>query len=111
MKKSDRQQLILKILSVRRHVTIAGLADELNASHDTIKRDLDELTNSASFYITTGRYEGGVHAIDGWYYSKTYLSVDQEKLLCRLFDGLQPEEQKTMQSILDAFAKPQGKER
>lgn len=44
--------------------------------------------------------------MEGWYASKSYLHDDQEALLRKLLAGLQPEDQKTMQSILDAFAKP-----
>ena len=106
MKKADRQRRLLEIISARRYEEISRLAEELNVSHDTISRDLNELTESASFYITCGKHGGGVYAVDGWYYSRTYLSTDQEALLRKLLAGLQPEEQKTMQSILNAFAKP-----
>ena len=106
MKKADRQRRLLEIISARRYEKISRLAEELNVSHDTISRDLNELTESASYYITSGKHGGGVYAVDGWYYSRTYLSTDQEALLRKLLAGLQPEEQKTMQSILDAFAKP-----
>ena len=44
--------------------------------------------------------------MDGWYVNKRYMTADQEALLRKLLPGLQPEDQKTMQSILDAFAKP-----
>lgn len=44
--------------------------------------------------------------MEGWYASKSYLHDDQEALLRKLLTGLQPEDQKTMKSILDAFAKP-----
>ena len=50
---------------------------------------------------------GGVRAMDGWYLSRRYLHDDQEALLRSLIPGLQPEQQKTMEAILTAFAKPQ----
>lgn len=53
---------------------------------------------------------GGVCAMDGWYASKRYLTDAQEALIRKLTVGLQPEDQKTMESILAAFAKPQVKE-
>ena len=51
MKKADRQRRLLEIISARRYEKISRLAEELNVSHDTISRDLNELTESASFYI------------------------------------------------------------
>ena len=110
MTKTDRQREILTILSTRRYAKIVQLAEELGVSHDTIKRDLDELTSSASFTIESGRYGGGVYASDGWYYSKTYLTNDQEAKLRSMLSRLQPEDQKTIQDVLTAFAKPKPKE-
>lgn len=52
MKKADRQRRLLEIISARRYEKISRLAEELNVSHDTISRDLNELTESASFYIS-----------------------------------------------------------
>lgn len=110
MKKADRQRRILEILSARRYETIPNLAFELDVSRHTIMRDLNEITDCASFYTTCGKHGGGVYAVDGWYYSKSYLTAEQEALLRKQLPGLQPEERRTMQSILDAFAKPKIKE-
>ena len=109
MTKTDRQRRLMEIISARRFETIPNLANELGVSRYTIMRDLNEITDIASFYTTCGKHGGGVHACDGWYYSKTYLSTDQEALLRSLLPNLQPEQQKTMQAILAAFAKPDGK--
>lgn len=106
MTKTDRQRRIMEIISARRYETIPNLASELEVSRYTIMRDLNEITDSASFYTTCGRYGSGVYAVDGWYYSKTYMTAEQEALMRRLLPGLQPEDQKTLQSMLDAFAKP-----
>lgn len=106
MIKSERQRRILEILSARRFETISNIAHELGVTRYTIMRDLDELTDSASFYTIRGRYGSGVYAIDGWYFSKIYLTSSQEALLRELLPRLLPEQQETMQSILDAFAKP-----
>lgn len=108
--KSERQRELLEIISARRYETIPNLAKELGVSRYTIMRDLDEVTDIASFYTVCGKHGGGVYAVDGWYYSKAYLTTDQEALLRSLLPGLQPEDQKTMQRILSAFAKPKAKE-
>lgn len=60
MKKADRQRRLLEIISTRRYEKISRLAEELNVSHDTISRDLNELTESASFYITCGKHTQGI---------------------------------------------------
>lgn len=104
--KSDRQRRLLEIISARRHETIPNLAHELGVSRYTVMRDLDEVTSIASFYTAPGRYGGGVYAVDGWYYSRTYLTADQEALLRALLPGLPPEDRETMQGILDSFARP-----
>lgn len=106
MIKSERQQRIKEIISHRRHETVINLATELGVSRYTIMRDLDEITDSASFYTVRGRHGAGVYAVDGWYYSKTYLSEKQSALLVSLLPSLSPTEKSVMQSILDAFAKP-----
>ena len=53
---------------------------------------------------------GGIRVADGWYIGRRYLHRDQEDLLRRLMAGLQPEDEKTMQNILSAFAMPKVKE-
>ena len=108
--KTDRQRQLMEIISARRFETIPNLASELGVSRYTIMRDLDEITDIASFYTVCGKHGGGVYAVDGWYYSTTYLTADQEALLRSLLPGLQPEQQETMQRILSAFAKPSVKE-
>ena len=106
MTKSERQRRLLEIISARRYETIPNLAEELGVSRYTIMRDLDEVTAVASFYTVPGRHGGGVYAVDGWYYSRTYFTADQEALLRSLLPGLPPEDRKKMQNILNTFAKP-----
>ena len=74
-------------------------------SKKTAQRDVEILSCSYPIYTRT-TCAGGIFAMEGWYASKSYLHDDQEALLRKLLAGLQPEDQKTMQSILDAFAKP-----
>lgn len=103
---TERRQLILEFLSDRRQTTINELATEFDVSPRTIRYDIDILTCSAPIETVTGRYGGGIRVADGWYLSRRYLHDDQEALLRKLMDGLQPDEQQTMQRILTAFAKP-----
>ena len=106
---NERRQRILEILSDRRETTRKALATELCVSTRTIERDIVELTCSAPIFTVQGG-GGGIRVADGWYISRRYLHREQEELLRRLMAGLQPEDEKTMQSILSAFAMPKVKE-
>lgn len=102
---AERRRLVLEQISDSRLVTIDQLAAEFNVSRRTIERDVQVL--SCSYPIITENWRGGgVRAMDGWYLSHRYLHDDQEALLRSLLPGLAPEEQKTMEQILTAFAKP-----
>ena len=104
----DRRQQIMEVLSDRRHDTVDNLAAEFGVSRSTIKRDLEVIGCSAPIYTVKGGARG-VRAMDGWYVGRRYLHQEQEALLTSLMPGLQPEQQKIMQSILDAFAMPHVK--
>ena len=105
----ERRQMIIEEISIRRHIAIPELAKEFGVNRRTIERDIEVL--SCSYPIFTENWRGGgVRAMDGWYLSRQYLHDEQEALLRRLLPGLQPEDQKTMERILTAFAKPQVKE-
>jgi predicted DNA-binding transcriptional regulator YafY len=105
----DRRQAITEVLSDRRFETIENLMAEFSVSRSTIKRDLEILGCSVPIYTVKGN-GGGIRVADGWYVGRRYLRSEQEQLLRELMDGLQPDQQKTMQSILSAFAMPKVKE-
>ena len=105
----ERRQLILEMISDRRHVTISDIVNEFHICDKTARTDVQILSCSHPI-ITENWRGGGVRAMDGWYLSRRYLHDDQEALLRSLLPGLQPEDQETMQRILSAFAKPKAKE-
>ena len=105
MLKHERHRRILEIISARRFETTNNLARELGVTRTTIKSDLLELSDQASFYTKCGKYGGGVYATDGWYYSRTYLTAEGEQALKDVLAGLQPDLEQ-IQRILDAFARP-----
>lgn len=101
----ERRQEILEHLSDCRFDTIANLMSAFHASRSTIKRDIEVL--SCSYPLETVRGNGGgVRVADGYYVGRRYLNSKQETLLRGLMDGLQAEDQETLQSILTAFARP-----
>lgn len=82
-----------------------NLAAEFGVTERTIRRDLALLSCSAPILTKTGP-GGGVSVLPGYYYGRQYLKKDQEALLRDLLPGLQPEQQKVMQGILDSYAMP-----
>ena len=108
-KATDRQQLILEQLSDRRSATVPELMAQFNVSRCTILRDIEILSCSYPIFTQQGG-GGGIRVADGWYLSRRYMHDDQEALLRELLPGLQPEQQKLMESILTSFAKPKVKE-
>ena len=102
---TERRQQILEYISDNRIVTLQNIMDEFSISRSTVKRDIQILSCSHPIYTQKGG-AGGVYAMEGWYLSRRYLHDDQEALLRSLLPGLQPEQAKTMEAILTAFAKP-----
>ena len=103
---TERRQMMAEYISVHRHVQVQELMTEFNISDKTVRRDVELLSCSYPIITKTGRHGAGVYAMDGWYIDRRYLHDDQEALLRELHPKLLPEQQETMQSILDAFAKP-----
>ena len=101
----DRRQAIMEALSDRRFETLENLATEFGVTTRTIQNDITVLGCSVPIYTVQGN-GGGIRVADGWYVGRRYLHSDQEQLLRDLMDGLQPDQQKVMQSILSAFATP-----
>lgn len=98
----DRRQAIMEALSDRRFETLENLATEFGVTTRTIQNDITVLGCSVPIYTVQGN-GGGIRVADGWYVGRRYLHSDQEQLLRDLTDGLQPDQQKVMQSILSAF--------
>ena len=102
---TERRQLILEYISDNRHVQIQNIVDEFHISRRTAINDIQILQCSHPIYTQTSG-AGGVFAMEGWYASRRYLHDDQEALLRSLLPGLQPEQRRTMEDILSAFAIP-----
>ncbi len=102
---TERRQSMLEYISDHRRVQLQDLMSEFHISDSTARRDIQILACSHPILTVQGN-GGGVRAMDGWYLSRRYLHDDQEALLRSLLHGLQPEQQKTMQQILTAFARP-----
>lgn len=103
----ERRQQMLEYLSDHRSTTYSELASEFGISRRTVVRDIEELTCSAPIYTVQGN-GGGIRVADGWYISRRYLHDEHEAVLRDLLPVLQPEQQKAINEILLAFAKPKA---
>ncbi len=109
MSPSERRQLLLETLCLRRHDTYGNLAREFNVSERTICRDITVLMCSYPIETVCGRFGGGVRVLDGYYcYQKPSplktLTPKQTSLLRRLRKQLQGDDLDTINSILVQFA-------
>lgn len=77
---ASRRQAILKILSRRRYETIKNLADQLEVSTRTIRRDIDALSLTEPIYTIQG-HDGGVHMLDSYRIDRCYFTDTQTALL------------------------------
>ena len=108
MTSTERREAIKEAMSFRRYETVENLAAEFDVNIRTIYRDLRIIECSVPIYTVQGN-GGGIRVADGWYIGRQYMHDDQAELLRRLKEGLQPDEQKLLQGILDSFAKPKIK--
>ena len=103
----ERRQRIIEILNMRRSEQLENLANELNVSKMTIRRDIDVL--SCSYPIDTKQGNGGcIFVQDGFDLYERYLTGKQFELLERLKGTLTGEDEKVMATILKCFGRCGG---
>ena len=106
----ERRQRIVEILNMRRSEQLENLANELNVSKMTIRRDIDVL--SCSYPIDTKQGNGGcIFVQDGFDLYERYLTAKQVELLERLKGTLTGEDEKVMETILKSFGRCGGGKR
>lgn len=80
---------------------------EFGVSRSTIKRDLEALAETTSYYSNNGN-NGGIHAMDDWYSSKQFLSKEDEAFVRMVIEerlGSQAEKAR-MERIFAAYVRP-----
>ena len=105
MSANERRAAIIEKICLRRHDTVANLAQEFDVSIRTIKYDIETLALSYPVYTTQGN-GGGVHVMDGYRIGRKYFKPSQKELLEKLSNSLQGDELKIMNEILNTFSKP-----
>ena len=114
---NERRNAILKALCRRRYETIGNLAAEFEVSERTIRRDVEILSYTEPIYTQSGRHSGGVYVVDGYYMDRMYMSEEEIAVLQKIKDAtkrqntdlLLPGEEKTLERIIHAYAKPKNK--
>ena len=110
---AERRNEIIKILCRRRHETIENLALELAVSKRTIRRDIEALSLSYPIYTQTGKYNGGVYIMEGFFLERMYMSDIELEVLKKLYifadnnpSILNQNEKNILCSIISTYSKP-----
>ena len=104
MKAIERRQAILEYLCDVRKTTLINIQQEFSISRSTAKRDVFELSLSYPINAQQGN-NGGVSVAEDYYLGKSYLSKDQQSLLERLVDQVDPDQKIILKSIIKKFGK------
>ena len=103
----ERRQRIVEILNMRRSEQLENLANELNVSKSTIRRDIEVL--SCSYPIDTKKGTGGcVYVQDGFDLYERYLTAKQFEVLERLKETATSEDVKVLETIMKSFGRNGG---
>ena len=105
---SERRLEILEYLCERRRDTVAHLAAEFGVCERTMRNDILLLSCSYPIYTRQGN-DGGVFVMGHFQPGMRCLTPRQAELLKTLSVGLDEEEKKIMQSLLDSFLPPGAK--
>lgn len=117
LKAAERRKAIMRILCRRRHDTIKNLAFEFEVSERTIRRDIEILSYTEPIYTQRGRYEGGVHIVDGYYFDRMYMSKEEIGVLEKLHTyakeqkkcSLSSQELNILRQMIQLYTKPSHK--
>lgn len=66
---------------------MSNLAFEFGVSLRTIQRDINEISTTIPIYVKTGRYEGGVYVMEGYYLERLYMKESEIALLKKVRDS------------------------
>lgn len=103
MSATERRQLLLEVLCLRRRDTYDNLANEFSVSKETIRHDVLVLMCSYPIETVRGRY-GGVKVAEGYFLYRNSLSQKQIALLKRVREQLGGDDLDTLDSILFQFS-------
>ena len=100
---TDRQLLLVNILLQRGSETLEHLADELEVSVSTIRRDISDLSNFLPIFTQRGK-GGGVVVDDRYRRNQRGLTSEQKNLLLDICKTLNPHECEILMSVIRDFS-------
>ena len=109
---AERRDRIIRYLSRNRFASVQNLADEFEVSTRTIQRDIEAISLNIPIYTKTGRYEGGVYVVDGYYVNNMYMTKQETDVLKKLLDYskehcvLLPEEIEILDELIILYSNP-----
>ena len=105
----ERQDTIMAMLRKERSITVDHLAEALDCSRSTIKRDLIDLSiNGFPVISRKGRYGGGIELADWYQPTRTSLCPEQLKALRdAMSNATDPQMRAALGSIIDQFGPKQ----
>ncbi len=114
---AERRTAIMRLLSRRRHETIANMAREFDVSERTIRRDIEILSMTEPIYTQAGKYQGGVYVLDHYYADRTFLEDSEIHVLQKIYDTLKNNDPgkdseiyiTQLSAMINKYKKPEGK--
>ena len=110
MNATERRNAISQALCLRRHDTMDNLAFEFSVTRRTIVNDIAVLSLSHPVYTQSGKYNGGVYVVDGYYLRKEFLTPEQKQLIEVLSETVTPEQREILRSIISKFGRKDNSE-
>lgn len=106
---NERRMEIMRILELRRTVTMQSLADDFRVARQTIYNDILILTRSYPIETVQGR-NGHVKLEDGYVLGKHILTEKVQQILLRIIPTLDKVDAKEIMSLLLVHGSKQNRE-
>lgn len=101
----ERRQEIMRILVARRSETAQKLAQVLNASVCTIRRDVLALTEDFPLEAVPGRH-GCIKVADWYHPHRNIMSEEQQTVLTQLMESANEQQREVLRQMLVEYGSP-----
>ena len=104
MTADERRQYMLNRLFSGEVLKSEQLADELNVSERTVRRDVDAITCEYPVEAVRGRYGGGIKMADWFRPSRKVLTKEQIAAIRKAAQFLDGEDRQALMSVISQFS-------
>ena len=109
MTTTERRSEIMRILTARRSCKIDYLANALNVSERTIRRDVAELTLDYPLETVLGR--NGCVMVPDWYHPhRNVLTIEQQTVLTQLMNSANEQQREVLRQMLVEYGSPKTRQ-